>query len=821
MKWWQLGSIVLILGYSLPLKAQIKPDSSVGTQVIPNVLIQGILSDSIDHGTIRGNNLFHSFSEFNIDAGRGVYFSNPAGISNIFTRVTGTNISHINGTLGVLGGANLFLLNPNGIIFGSGAKLDVQGSFMGTTAKSINFADGTLFSSDLAQPALLTVSVPVGLGFGSNPGAIAVEGTGHKLISVAPLDSLIINSGSNAGLQVQPGKTLALVGGDLNIQGGILTAEGGRIELGSVGEGTVSINPTVLTLGYAGVPSFRDIHLSQQALVNAGGITAGSIHVQGRQISINDASELLIQNFGIYPGGDIIVDAAESLSLSGYSSSNKIRSAVGTQTTGTGASGNITISTKKLTLQEGAAVATNTFSPAASGNLNINATDLIQVMGTSPLNPQAGSVIGSFTFLTGIAGDVKLSTERLSVLDGATVAATNFNSGIGGGVYINAGTVEVIGKSLVLPSNIASVNYGSGSAGNVTIDAHTLSVREGGSVSTSSASQGPAGSVKINASKSVEVLGIAGSPVFSSIDSSVIQVSPLIRLAFGLPEIPTGASGDVIINTPTLKLNNGAVVAVTNQGVGNGGTLKVNANTVLFDNQAFFTATTASGQGGNISLRAQNLQLRHNSAITTNAGSTDNGGNITLDVGAIAQLENSNITANAVKGRGGNIQITTRGIFQSLDSKITASSELGISGQVQISNPDVKQQNNLLQQPSSFVSAEKVVATSCLATRNIAQGRFVVTGQGGLPETPNNKLELPYSVVPVSTVIGMKPQSVKTNSVTTWKIGDKLQEATQLVASKEGHLLLQTTHSISYPEVSFAVASAQTLTCSSNSGAKK
>jgi len=813
MKWWQLGSLVLILGYSLPLKAQIKPDSSAGTQVTPNVLIQGILSDSIDGGTVRGNNLFHSFSEFNIDAGRGVYFSNPAGISNIFTRVTGTNISNINGTLGVLGSANLFLLNPNGIVFGSGAKLDVQGSFIGTTAKSINFADGTLFSSDLAQPALLTVSVPVGLGFGSNPGAIGVEGTGHKLISVAPLDSLIINTGTNAGLQVQPGKTLALVGGDLNIQGGILTAEGGRIELGSVGEGTVSINPTLMTLGYTGVPSFRDIHLSQQALVTAGGITAGSIQVHGRQISINDASELLIQNFGINPGGDITVDAAESLSLSGYSSSNKIRSAIGTQTTGTGASGNITISTKKLTLQEGAAVATTTFSPARSGNLEINATERVQVIGISPLNPQAGSVIGSFTFFTGIAGDVKLSTERLSVLDGGGVAATNFDRGMGGSIYVNAGTVEVIGKSLILPSNIASVNYGSGSAGNVTIDTRTLSVRDGGAVSTSSASQGPAGSVMINASKSVEVLGIAGSPVFSSIDSSVLRSSSLIRLVVGLPEIPSGASGDVLINTPTLKLNNGAVVAVTNQGVGNGGNVKVKANTVLFDNQSSFNATTFSGQGGNISLRAQNLQLRHNSAITTNAGSTDNGGNITLDVGAIAQLENSNITANAVKGRGGNIQITTRGIFQSLDSKITASSELGISGQVQISNPDVKQQNNLLQQPSSFVSAEKVVATSCLATRNIAQGRFVVTGQGGLPETPNNKLELPYSVVPVSTVIGMKPESVNTASVTTWKLGDNLQEATQLVASKDGHLLLQTTPAKTSRDGSDAIATSQSLTC--------
>ncbi len=721
MKWWQLGCLVLILGYCSPLKAQIKPDSSVGTQVTPNVLIHGVMSDRIDGGTLRGNNLFHSFSEFNIDAGRGAYFNNPAGINNIFTRVTGINPSNINGTLGVLGSANLFFLNPNGIVFGSGAKLDVQGSFMGTTAKSINFADGSLFSSDLTQPALLTVSVPVGLGFGSNPGALAVQGTGHELISVAPLDSLVMNTGSNTGLQVQPGKTLALVGGELNIQGGILTAEGGQIELGSVGEGTVSINSTLLTLGYTGVPSFHDIHLSQQALVNAGGVTAGSIHVQGRQISVNDASELLIENFGTQPGGNITVNAAELLSLSGYSPVNKVRSAIITQTIGTGSSGNITISTKKLMLQEGAAIATNTFSTAANGNLEINATDSVQVIGTASLHLEAGSIIGSFTFFTGKSGDVKLSTERLVVSDGATVAATNFNNGIGGSVYVNAGIVEVIGRSVGFPSNIASVNYGYGSAGNVSINTRTLSVREGGAVSTASFSQGPAGNVTINASKSVEVIGIAGSPFYTSIDSSVVPASPLSRLVFGLPAVPSGASGDLTMNTPTLKLDNGGILAVTNFGVGNGGNVKVKANTILFDNQASFNATTASGQGGNISLQAQNLQLRHNSAITTTAGGTDNsgnGGNLAINVGAIAQLENSNITANASKGRGGNIQIVTSGLFQSLDSKITAASELGISGQVQISNPDIKQQNNLSQQPSSFINAEKVVATSCLATRN-------------------------------------------------------------------------------------------------------
>lgn len=147
-----------------PLKAQIVPDNTLGTTLIPNMIINGIESDKIEGGARSANNLFHSFSEFNIDTGRGVYFTNPIDVTNIFTRVTGANASNINGILGVQGNANLFLMNPNGIIFGTGANLDVKGSFIGTTASTINFADGVVFSSrDVINNtnSILTQSVPI------------------------------------------------------------------------------------------------------------------------------------------------------------------------------------------------------------------------------------------------------------------------------------------------------------------------------------------------------------------------------------------------------------------------------------------------------------------------------------------------------------------------------------------------------------------------------------------------------------------------------------------------------------------------------------
>ena len=185
--------------------AEITPDDSLGSEnsiVSPNGQV-----DLIEGGATRGSNLFHSFQEFNIGEGREANFANPAEIKNIFSRVTGNNPSTLLGKLGVLGDANLFFINPNGIFFGENASLDVKGSFVASTASSINFSDNNVFSASNPQvPApLLTVDVPapVGLEFEGEPGKITNR-------------SLILDQDSQLlGLGVHPGKTLALVGGDV------------------------------------------------------------------------------------------------------------------------------------------------------------------------------------------------------------------------------------------------------------------------------------------------------------------------------------------------------------------------------------------------------------------------------------------------------------------------------------------------------------------------------------------------------------------------------------------------------------------------------
>ncbi len=206
----------VIWAIPLTVTAQIVPDNTLGNEnstVVPNQNIRGIDSDRIDGGAVRGGNLFHSFEEFNVDVGRGAYFSNPDNIINILTRVTGGNISEILGTLGVLGNANLFLINPAGIVFGPNARLDVGGSFFASTADGILFENGIEFAaSNPEAPPLLTINMPLGLNIRENPGTIINR-------SVA-----IDRNNNSIGLQVQPSNTLALIGGHIHLEKGILTA---------------------------------------------------------------------------------------------------------------------------------------------------------------------------------------------------------------------------------------------------------------------------------------------------------------------------------------------------------------------------------------------------------------------------------------------------------------------------------------------------------------------------------------------------------------------------------------------------------------------
>ena len=163
---------VFFMVFSSSVLAQITPDGTLGSEgsiVLPDQVVKDLPADLIQGGAVRGSNLFHSFLEFNVNEGQRVYFSNPTGIDRILSRVTGSDVSDILGTLGVNGGADLFFLNPNGIIFGGGTRLDLGGSFVVTTAKGVQFEGYEFSTVNPDAPPLLNINVPIGLQMGENP----------------------------------------------------------------------------------------------------------------------------------------------------------------------------------------------------------------------------------------------------------------------------------------------------------------------------------------------------------------------------------------------------------------------------------------------------------------------------------------------------------------------------------------------------------------------------------------------------------------------------------------------------------------------------
>ena len=201
---WVFALPILVAGLApwVSTRAQIETDGTMGAaQVLagPNFDIGAAL------GTQAGANLFHSFKHFNVNTGQSATFSGPASIDNVISRVTGGSLSNIDGLLAsTIPGADVFLINPSGILFGPNASLDVDGSFHASTANQIRFPDAGVFDATNPGATVLSVAEPSAFGFlDSNPASITVD---------------------RADLAVPEGATLSLVGGDIAIAG-----EGGAI----------------------------------------------------------------------------------------------------------------------------------------------------------------------------------------------------------------------------------------------------------------------------------------------------------------------------------------------------------------------------------------------------------------------------------------------------------------------------------------------------------------------------------------------------------------------------------------------------------------
>ncbi|MBE9103576.1 S-layer family protein [Nostoc cf. edaphicum LEGE 07299] len=624
--------------------AQIIPDETLddnSSKITPNVNIKGLPADRINGGTIRGANLFHSFQEFNVGELQRVYFANPTGISNILTRVTGSNISNILGTLGVDGSANLFLINPNGILFGNNARLDVAGSFVASTANSFVFGNGLELSATNPQTPspLLTV----------NPSALL-----FNQITAAPIQNNSValagfnKSGFDAfGLRVADGQSLLLVGGNISMDGGRLNAFGGRVELaGLASAGTVGLNVdgNNLSLSFPQGVQRADVSLINRAQINVRTDNGGSIAINARNLELSERSSLRA-GIGLGLGstdskaGNIEVNATGAVNLrDGSLISNAMIGA-------TGKGGDINITAGSFALTNAATVLTSTFGRGDAGNVTLQAQD-----GVAFIN---GSYIGTSGLGQGNAGNVTISTEGAIVLDALDSPGPNIT-----GVFSN------------VESNVESEIVGN--AGNIYIKAASVSLANGANIyNQNSGKLGNAGNVIIQARGSVSFDGVSidkssTSGVFSFLGSDTV-----------------GRGGNISITTETLSLTNGAQVASSTYGQGDAGNITIDArNTVYFDNSTIFSRVEEKGrgQGGDIRISAKSLSLSNNAQLLASTLGQGNAGSIIIDTADTVFLDGNRTFALSTlektgEGRGGDIRITTRALSLSNGAQLASSSD--------------------------------------------------------------------------------------------------------------------------------------------------
>ncbi|WP_341531752.1 filamentous hemagglutinin N-terminal domain-containing protein (plasmid) [Nostoc sp. UHCC 0302] len=788
----QGSALSYLLFTCLSVTAQISPDKTlpINSQVTP----QGN-TNVIEGGTQKGNNWFHSFEQFSIVSGSTAYFNNSINIQNIFTRITGNSISNINGILKANGIANVFLINPNGIIFGPNAQLNIGGSFFASTANAIKFADGFDFKTNGSKTeTVLTISRPIGLQITNNSGSIQVQGIANGLIAPSGLNSPIKRNISISGLRVAQGKTLALVGGDINLEGGNLTAEQGIIELGAVYSGFVSLSPVNQgwTLSYEGSPYFKNINLLKQSLIDASGNIGGLIVLQGKQISFDEGSIALIQNFGSQNWGAIKVNASESLKVSRVSSNGKFLSLLKTESIGSGTGGDIKIITNNLVLQEGGIIGTRNYSDGIGGNINIDAAKSVDLTGFSSSKYTNNSAINATSLSSGKAGDITVSTRNFSAQDGGAITSLARGSGDGGNVNINASNyVKLLNSAELINSGQEYINYIpsylsaetvlQGNAGSLNLNTSLLVVGEHAKLNTSTRGFGNAGTLNINA-RNIKVSG--------TVNSSAIRADIATQKLFGSPSLPSGSPGEVIINAERLNITNGGQASITNEGTSTvGGKLTINAVSVSLDKKSSVAASTASGEGGEIQVNTRDLLLNDESTITASADNKGNGGNIVLNADIISALKNSGIAADAFEGRGGNITINAKGLFLSFDSFITASSQFGINGTVQFNIVDPHLYP--IQLKVKGISEDPQVTSTCHAQAGTGVSNIVVHNFRSLQPNPNGIADNNLEQNAVEAVNNLQSPNSSTS-----KQPIEIIEANSVSRDSQGNLFLTTNEAI-------------------------
>ncbi|MEO0852626.1 MAG: filamentous hemagglutinin N-terminal domain-containing protein, partial [Cyanobacteria bacterium J06648_11] len=604
-----VASSVLTIAVGLPCWGEPvpSPTSSTRTTVDPdglNVLVSG--------GDRAGQNLYHSFEDFSVPEQMSVEFATPTDVQNIIGRVVGDRISTIDGAIAVTdSNATLFLINPNGILFGENARLNVNGSFVAATADELLFADGLTFGvSEPAAEPLLSTTLPVGVQFGANPGDIQ-----HRSQFALPPPPGGPPFPIPIGLTVAPGATLALVGGHVSVAGAppdpsspipvpsfatFVAPEQGRIDIGSVG-GNERVALAKIDvgwqLGYEDVATFRDISLSLASVRSA-----GTVILQGRHIEIANGSQVTVENLGSDPVGGLQAIASESLTVENAG----LFSITGTS----GDAGGVMLQADRVRLGQSGQIDSSTQGGGRGGNVTIRARSVV-LDGGAP--PSGGSRITTNASANGRAGDVTIAAATVELANGGAITSSAspdpflmssgvVQSGNGGNITIKAKeSVDLVGQTpqmesedISSPTDSAPVRRvglfsetlagARGNGGNIVVRTDRMTVTGGAeiSVDADAGSLGRAGSIAIAAESDVSFLG-EGSGIFAT-------------------GLNAELAGSLDVTARRVVVRDGATLSVSNLGSGDAGDLTVDATSLAIAESGQLSAETASGDGGDIAI---------------------------------------------------------------------------------------------------------------------------------------------------------------------------------------------------------------------------
>jgi filamentous hemagglutinin family protein len=738
----------VLLAIALPTQAQIVPDRSLNTRV--NGACNGGGTCQITEGASRGSNLFHSFQQFSLPTGQdtAAFILSPA-IRNVIVRVTERGqrfVSNINGTIATSNPANFFLLNPNGILFGSGATLNIGGSFLATTADQMRFGDGTEFRTTDPAP-LLSVNVPIGLGFTGVPKGIEMR------------SSLLLAGSTNRFAD------FVLVGGNVLLDNTNIAAPGQRVELAGIGaRGVVGLNLSGNTLGL-NLPEnlaraditfrasvidtaaggggdiaiyARNIKLAESDLGSGIATGFGAIGSQAGNIALNatddieltNRSRLVTSTFDRGNAGNVLIHAGSEVSFQ----SSSVFSRVNSDAVGNG--GNIDIQTGSLSLKNSSRLDATARGIGNAGNIVIQAQNTVSFDGSNAgtsveggtgnggnISIQAGSLfvrngarLLTSTLGIGDAGNILIQArDSVSISDGGTGGSTTIRSAVDGGegnggdIQIRTGTLRITDGAEIGSGNVAgfgnagnifiqardrtsltngahafsAVDGGIGRAGNIDINTGSLFLTQGSRLVSGVRGFGIAGNVTIRAENTVSFTGVGQNGISSGVLASLESRS-------------IGKAGNVDIQAGSLFLDNGAELVSGTAGIGLAGNVVIRAqdvvslgtNTTIFSN----IAPGGVGRGGNIVIQTDSLSS-NGAGLTSSTSGIGDAGSIIVRARNTILLDGGTQIRSAVFpggiGNGGDVQIETGSLRisnRSTINTITASS--GNAGDITIQARD-------------------------------------------------------------------------------------------------------------------------------------